>query len=245
VNQYNAITFVETGEDDTTSPQQFTKDALSSLTPKIYTASVLITDARAESDFDSETANASAEFGASSAKHVDDNIADLFSSVTGGTVGAAGTAITWKHITAGYARLMNQGVPAGAPVFCALHPFQWHRLLSAATIAGATVAVSPMFQDRVTAAPNFFNVPAFQGITFVISNSIDIITGDDAYGCIYTPQAFAIDTRKPFEIEPERKPDKGGGSTQLNGRMFYASGVWRPAFAVAILGDATTPDYNT
>lgn len=245
VNEYNAVTFVTTGETDVTSPQVFSKDALSSLTPSIYTSAVLLTDARVESDFDAETANAAAEFGAASAKHVDDSIADLFTSVTGGTVGAAGTVLTWKHVTAAYARLVNQGVPAGAPVFCALHPFQWHRLLSAATLAGATVSVSPMFQDKMTAAPNFFNVPAFQGVTFVITNSIDINGSDDAYGCLYVPQAFAVDTRRPFGIEPERKPDVGGGATQLNASMIYASGTYRPAFGVAILSDAATPDYNT
>jgi len=245
VNEYNAVTFAATGENDVTSPQVFSKDALSSLTPAIYTSAVLLTDARVASDFDGKTASASAEFGAASATHVDNAIADLFVSSTGGTVGAAGTVLTWKHITAAYARLVNQGAPAGAPVFCALHPFQWHRLLSAATLAGATVSVSPMFQDRMTAAPNFFNVPAFQGVTFVITNAVDINGSDDAYGCLYVPQAFAVDTRRAFDIEPERKPDVGGGATQLNASMIYASGVWRSAFAVAILSDAATPDYNT
>lgn len=245
VNEYNAVTFAETGENDVTSPQVFSKDALASLTPKIYTSAVLITDARADSDFDGETAGASKEFGAASARHVDSAIAGLFSSSTGGTVGLAGTVLTWKHVTAAYARLVDQGVPAGAPVFCALHPFQWHRLLSAATLAGATVSVSPMFQDRMTSAPNFFNVPSFQGITFVITNAITIDGSTDAYGCLYVPEAFAIDTRRAFDIEPERKPDVGGGATQLNASMIYASGVWRSSFAVAILSDAATPDYNT
>lgn len=241
VNEYNAITFAETGEDDETSSQAFTKDQLSTINPSVYTASVTITDARADTDFDGELANAANEFGAASAKHVDTAVAALFSSVTGGTIGSAGTVMTWAHITSAYAVLQNQNVPANAPVFCALHPFQWEPLLSAATVAGASVAVAPGFTDRMDTAPNFFNVPQFQGITFVITNSITIDSSDDAYGCIYVPQALAVDTRRPFRIEPERKADEGGGSTKLNASMIYKAGTWRPGFAVAILSDASTP----
>lgn len=242
VNEYNAVTFAAAGEDDDTGAQQFTKDALSTLTPLSYRARVDITDPRAESDFDSEMANAAMELGSAAAKHVDNAIADLFTSATGGTIGAAGTIITWAHITAAYAVLNNQGIPAGAPVFCALHPFQWEPLLSANTIAGASVAVAPAFQDRLVAAPNFFSVPRFQGVTFVITNSIDIITGDDAYGCMYVPQAFAVDSRKAFNVRPQR--DESRELTELNASMWYVAGVWRPQFAVAILSDAATPNVS-
>lgn len=239
VNEYNAVTFVQRGEEDDTSAQQFSKDALSTLTPVSYTARIDITDQRAETDFDSEIANAAMEFGAASAKHMDNSIADQFTSVTGGTIGSAGTTLTWTHITAAYTILNNQGIPAGSPVFCALHPYQWWRLLNANTIAGASVSVAPQFQDRLTAAPNFFQVPMFQGITFVITNSIDIDGSDDAYGCIYVPQAFAVDTRKPFNVRPQR--DESAELTELNASMWYAAGTWRPSFAVAILSDAATP----
>lgn len=239
VNEYNAVTFSTVGEDDDTSAQQFSKDALSTLTPSSYGARVDITDQRAETDFDSEMANAAQELGSAAAKHIDNTIADQFTSVTGGTIGSAGTAITWAHITKAYAILNNQGIPAGAPVYCALHPYQWEPLLRANTIAGSSVSVAPNFQDRMTAAPNFFNVPMFQGITFVISNSIDVDASDDAYGCIYVPQAFAVDTRRPFMIEPER--DASRQLTELNASMWYAAGVWRASFAVAILSDASTP----
>ena len=53
VNEYNALSFTVAGEEDDTGAQQFSKDALSSLTPLIYRARVDITDPRAQSDFDS------------------------------------------------------------------------------------------------------------------------------------------------------------------------------------------------
>lgn len=239
VNEYNAVTFVTAGEDDDTGAQQFTKDALSTLSPSIYRARVDITDARAETDFDAEIANASLELGGAASKHVDTAIAALFDDATGGTIGSgSGSTITWRYITDAYALLNNANIPAGAQVYCALHPYQWSVLLAANSIAGASVAVAPAFQDRLVAAPNFFNVPQFQGITFVITNSITV-SGTAAYGCMYVPQAFAVDTRKPFNIRPER--DESRELTELNASMWYVAGTWRPGFAVTLYTNAATP----
>jgi hypothetical protein len=239
VNEYNAITFAQAGEEDDTSAQQFTKDALSTLSPNIYRARVDMTDPRMETDFDAEMANAAMELGSAAAKHIDNSIASLFSSATAGTIGSgSGDTISWSDITAAYAILSNANIPAGAPVYCALHPYQWEPLLRANTIAGASASVAPNFQDRLTAAPNFFQVPRFQGVTFVISNSITI-TSSAATGAMYVPQAFAVDTRKPFDIRPQR--DESNELTELNASMWYVAGTWRPAFAVALNTDAATP----
>jgi hypothetical protein len=91
----------------------------------------------------------------------------------------------------------------------------------------------------MASSPNFFSIPAFQGITFVITNTIEVITGDDAYGAIYVPEALAVDTRKPLNIRPER--DESRELTEMNASMWYAHGVWRPNFGVAILSDCSTP----
>ena len=239
VNEYNAITFAAVGEDDDTGAQQFTKDALSTLTPAPYRARVDLTDERVESDFDSEVAGYSMEAGAAAARSIDVNVATNFSSLTGGTIGSAGTVITWAHVTKAYAILMNQGVPASSPVFCALHPYQWEVLLRANTIAGASVAVATQFQNEMSMAPSFFSIPNFVGITFVISNAIAVDGSDDSYGAVYTPQAIAVDTRKAFNIRPQR--DESRELTEMNASMWYAHGTWRPAFGVAILSDASTP----
>ena len=239
VNEYNAVTFATAGEDDDTSAQTFTKDALSTLTPAIYRARVDITDPRAQSDFDAEISRASLELGSAAARHVDVSIASHFASLTGGTIGASGTAITWRHITKGLARLIAQGIPRASQVFCALHPYQWEVLLAANTVAAATVGVAPGFQDRQAAQPNFFSIPQFVGVTFVITDAITPTATPDATGAIYVPQAVAVDTRKAFDVRPQR--DESAEKTELNSSMWYASGTWRPAFGVAILSDATTP----
>ena len=73
----------------------------------------------------------------------------------------------------------------------------------------------------------------------MVSNAISVDASDDAYGAIYVPQSMALDTRKAFNIRPER--DESRELTELNASMWYAYGVWRPAFGVAILSDAITP----
>jgi hypothetical protein len=239
VNEYNAITFAEAGEDDDTAAQKFSKDALSTLTPAAHRARIDITDQRATSDFDSEIANASSELGNAAAKYVDVKIATNFSSATAGTIGSAGTVMTWEHITSAMAIVANANVPANAPVFCALHPYQWEPLLKAATLAGSSISQNPAFTDRVVAAPNYFTMPQFVGVTFVITNSIAIDASDDAYGCMYVPQAFAVDLRKAFDVRPERNESRE--LTELNSSIWFAHGTWRPAFACAILSDASTP----
>lgn len=239
VNEYNSITWVAAGEEDDTAAQNFSKDALSSLTPTIYRARVDLTDARLESDFDGELAAAEMELGSSASKHMDQMIADQFASLTGGTIGSSGGTITWGNIADALALLENQNIPAGLPRYCALHPYQWRILLKDNTIAGASVAVAPGYQDRMTTSPNFFSVPAYQGITFIVTNSIDIDSSTDAKGALYVPSAIAVDTRKPFNIRPQR--DESAEATELNASMWYACGTWRPAFGVTIYTNAATP----
>lgn len=243
VHEYNALSFNLVGEDDDTSPQKFEKDELATLTPLIYRASLELTDARLASDWDSEIANAAQELGSAAAKHVDVAIAGNYSSLTGGTIGSGnGSTITWRFISAAQSVLVNNNVPAGSPIFCVLHPFQWEPLIAAVTPAGASVAVAPQFTDRMVNIPNYFTVPRYQGIIFVITNSITITGGASpaAIGGMHVPQALAVDTRKSFDIRPER--DESRELTELNSSMWYDTGVWRPVFGIALNTDAATPD---
>ena len=184
-------------------------------------------------------ANAAFELGAAAAAHIDAAIATQFASFTGGTIGSSGSTITWRSITKALAILENQGIPRGLPRYCALHPYHWEILLAANSIASASVAVAPGFQDRFASAQSFFTVPQFQGVTFIVTNSISIDGSTDAKGALYVPQAVAVDTRKPFDIRPER--DESKELTELNASMWYVAGTWRPAFGVTIYHNAATP----
>jgi hypothetical protein len=113
---------------------------------------------------------------------------------------------------------------------------QWEVLLSSASIAGATVGVAPGFQDRMMA--NYFQVPQAYGITFVVTNAIDI-SGTAAYGLLYVPRAIAVDTRKPFSIEPER--DASRQVTEFNASMWYFADQYDANAGICLYHNAATP----
>lgn len=244
--QWNSVAFAEHTEETDEASTAFTKSLLATLTPKNYHARVDITDEMVASDWDNTRASAAMELGSGAAKHVDKNIATLFSTAiwTGGTIGVAdaGTAangtITWRAITKALALLQDKDIPAGAPIFCALHPYQWEVLLSANTVAASTVAVAPGFQDRMTSSGGFFQIPQFVGVTFVITNSISI-ANTAAYGLMYTPRAIALDTRKTFSIEPQRDASKQ--AWEFNASMWYAFGALDPTNGVLLRHQAATP----
>lgn len=246
VQQWGALAFSEHTEETDEASTAFTKAALATLTPKNYHCRVDLTDERMASDWDNVRAAAALELGSAAAKHIDSALADLFGTAAGwaGTIGVAdaGTAvggtITWRHITKAQALLVNQGIPAGSPIYCALHPYAWEVLLASNTIAASTVSVAPGFQDRMTSSGGFFQIPSFLGITFVVTNSIDIAS-TAAYGLMYVPQALALDTRKAFSIEPERDASKQ--AWELNASMWYAVGAWDPAKGILLRYQAATP----
>lgn len=245
--EWNAVTFSTHTEEEDEASQVFDKDLISTLTPYNYHARVDLTDERVASDPDGARAAAAFELGSAASKHVDKAIASLFGTATAwaGTIGVAnaGTAangtISWRAITKALAILTNADIPAGAPVFCALHTYQWEVLLQAATIAGASVSVAPAFQDRMQVA-NYFNVPDVHGVTFVVTNSISVAS-TAAYGLLYVPQTLAVDTRKGFGLEPQRDASKQ--AWELNASMWYAYGVRRPAHGVLLRFQAATPSW--
>ena len=244
--QWNSVAFSQHTEETDEASTAFSKTLLATFTPANYHARVDLTDERVASDWESVRSGASMELGSGAAKHVDNSIADLFSTGrwTGGTIGPAdaGTAangtITWRAVTKALALLQYQNPPAGSPVFCALQQFQWEVLLASNSIAAATVAVAPGYQDRMTSSGGFFSIPSFVGVTFVVTNSIDI-AGTAAYGLMYVPQALGLDTRKAFSIEPERDASKQ--AWELNASMWYAVGARNPKMGVLLRHNASTP----
>jgi hypothetical protein len=245
-HQWAAVSFSAHTEEEDEASQAFSKSLLATLQPLNYHARADLTDERMASDWDDVRAALSLELGSAAAKHVDTAIATLFSTGTwtAGTVGPAnaGTAdsgtITWDRIASALAILQNSDAPAGAPIYCALHPYQWKVLLAANTIAAASVSVAPGYQDRMTNSGGFFRIPDFVGVTFVITNSISIAS-TAAYGLMYVPQAIGLDTRKGFSIEPQRDASKQ--AWELNASMWYVAGAINPAMAVLLRHNANTP----
>jgi hypothetical protein len=243
VDIYSAATWVQRGEDDEMVAQKFNKSAKSTITPYQFASAFRITDARAATDYDGVMADAALELGGAAGQYVDEAIASIWDDavITGGTIGSGvGSTITWSNIASAQAILSAAKIPPGAPIYCALHPYQWKVLYSSATIAGATIAaVQPNWQDSLSRSNTYFQSPAYAGITFIVTNAIQVTSGTVGWGCMYVPQAFALDTRKAFGIEPKRLAERE--ATELHATMWFGVGAWRPEWAVCLEFNAATP----
>jgi len=231
---HDEATMVAIGETDDLQSQTFTPSTGEVLTPAEVGAQYFITDKRVSSDPFGVRNDAAMELGQATAKKINTDLVGDFASLTGGTIGAAGTTITWGHFFAAEAVLKNANAPP--PFRCVLHVYQWHRLASAASIANTTVGNSPWLQDEITKrwfVGNVANVDIF------ITSDITVDTSDDAIGGMYSPTAIALDMRRAPRLEPERDASRRG--FELNMTTVYAHGVWRPAFGVAMKFDAATP----
>jgi len=234
LSQYTNATIATIGETDDLQSQAFTPSVLNTLTPAEYGAQFFLTDSRVESDPFGVRNDAAIELGAAMAANINTNILGDFSSLTGGTVGAAGTTITWGHFFAALSQLRNQKAPP--PYRCVLHIYQWHRLAKAASIATTTAANAPEFQDEVTRQ---WWVQRVGPVDVFVTADITVDASDDANGAMFSPMALALDNRRAPRLEPERDASRRGW--ELNLSSVYAHGVWRSAFGICMTFDAAAP----
>lgn len=231
---YSAADVRPFGEGDSVTATAFNRTALSTLTPSRYADQVILTDQRIESDPQDVRADVALEMGAAFAEFVDAKIASNFADLTGGSFGAADSALTWAHILRARALLHNAKVPA--PYFCALHPYQWLRLVESAALSGTELQQAPAFQDALVST--YFVASLIGGVTFVVTPSI-AVASDNAVGAMYSPLALAYDERRPFNVRPQR--NEAREALELNFSLWFAHGVWRPALGVKLIGLATLP----
>lgn len=232
-SEYGSATMNTIGETDDLLSQEFTPTTGASLTPAEVGAQFFFTDLRRESDPFAVQSDAAIELGMATAQKIDTDLVGNFSSLTGGTVGAAGTVITWGHFFAMQTILRAQYAPQPWVFVC--HPYQWQPLGKAASV-GATVTNSPALQDRI--AGNYF-VGNVAGVDIFLNGNISIISGNDAYCAMFSRTALAYDNRRAPRMEPERDASRRG--IELNMTTVYAHGVWRPKFGVQGLFDAAVP----
>jgi hypothetical protein len=232
-SEYGTAVIAAITETDDLTSQAFTPSVANTLTPAEVGAQFMITDTRVESDPFSVRSDAAMELGMAMAQSVEKNLLGQFSSLTGGTVGAAGTVLTWGHFYAMLSRCRAQN--AAFPLRFVCHPHHWHRLGSAVA-PGATVTNSPDIQNSILG--NFY-VGSVSGVDIFTSSNIAIDGSDDAYCAMFNPQALALDWRRGVRIEPERDASRRGW--ELNLTALYAYGVWRPKFGVQGLFDAIAP----
>jgi hypothetical protein len=231
-SEYGTATINSISDTDDLASQAFTPATLATLTPAEVGAQFLLTDTRVESDPFGVAADASRELGLAVASKMERDLLGVFSSLTGGTVGAAGTVITWNHVAEMQSRLRAGNVPG--PYEMVLHPYQWHQLAKAATLAsGAAQVNAPDFQNAAQAQ---WFVSRSMGVDFYVSSNITVDGSDDAYCAMFNRAALAIDIRRAPRLEPQR--DASRRATELNISAIYGYGVWRPRFGVKGIFDA-------
>ena len=237
--QYNNGTAKERGEADDLTSDAFTPSADQVLTPINIGEQFFITDLRARSEApESILTDAAQELGFAAVSKVETDLLGELANLTGGTIGAAGTVITWGYLAAAIAQARNANKNAAKPIAGVLHGYQWSVLAKAATAAGATVAVAPGFQDKMTNSGGMVKVFDFMGVPFYqVYAAAD--SADDFTGGIFPREAIALDWRIPIHIAPERDESRAG--LELNMHATYAHGVWRPARGVKMIFDATAP----
>lgn len=232
--EYGTASMQSIGETDDLTSQAFTPTTLSTLTPAEVGAQFFLTDQRLESDPFGVRQDAAQELGFAVAQKIETDLLGNFTSLTGGTIGAAGSAISWGYFFAMLSNLRAQNAPGPYTFIC--HPYQWHVLGKAASIAGTATNAADTLLDAVQRQ---FYVATISGVNIFTSANIATITGDDAYAAMFSPQAIALDVRRAPRIEPERDASRRGW--ELNMSAVYAHGVWRPKFGVKGLFDNAIP----
>jgi len=233
--QFNQGTAQVVGEDDDLTSRAFTPAIDQTLTPAEIGLQFFISDSRAESEApESILRDASLELGLAAGDKINTDLIGDMASLTGGTVGASGTAITWGYVSAAIGQARNANKSNAIPLACVVHGYQWSVLAKAASIAGTSLAQAPGVTEQMTRSGfvgEFMGVPLYQ----VFGG----ISGTDFTGAVFPRVSLAIDWRRAIRVRPERDESRRG--VELNMSAVYAHGVWRPTRGIQMLFDATAP----
>jgi hypothetical protein len=229
--KYGTAVFNQIAETDDLTSQSFTPSVDQTLTPYEYGAQFFITDSRMETDIFPLRQDASIELGAAYGQKIDQYLAGLFPSFTGGTVGGTTTNMTWATFLAGLTKMRRAMAPR--PWRCVLTPEQW-MCMGTAIAPGVAVTNAPQLQDDFI-RQYYMNTVA--GVDIYIDGNITAAA--TVAGGIFSPSAIALDMRRAFRLEPERDASRRG--LELNVSSIYAYGVWRPQHGVVILTAGTAP----
>lgn len=226
---YSGGTFATVAEDADMSPQAFNATAGGTLTPAVFGQMALLTTRRLRSDPANAQADAGQYLGETAAAHIDTNLAGLFTSLTGGTVGTAGGTLTWANILRAQAYLRTNKVFGRYAVV--LHPVQWYYLTS------GTAGV-PTFIDNESLKASViggFYQASFSNMDFF--TDANIASGTAAIAGMFSKPAIALDIRQGFAINPQWNASySGNGAWELNASLEYAYGVYRPTYGVKMIG---------
>lgn len=220
------------GELEDLTPSLFQRQLLARIVPKEIGKQYLITDRRIETDTEDVMADAALELGYEIGKQVEVDLLACFNSFTGGSVGAAGSALTWTNIYEARTRLAAANVPP--PYNVVLHEWQWFDLAIVTNVAAGTVAHSMDIRNTIQSQ---YYLGSQGDMNFYVSALPAVDGNDDTVGGVFNPNAIIFDLRRPFRIEPQR--DASLRAWELNATMIYGAGIWRPRYGVKVISDVT------
>jgi len=229
---YSGGTFLAVAESADNAAQAFNASAGGTLTPAVYAQMIELTNRRLRAEPGRAQREAGIHLGNTLASSVDTQLAGLFSSLTGGTVGTAGGTLTWANIFLAQAKMRTNKL--AGPYTCILHPVQWYYLTSASS-GVPTLMQSEAIKDSVVGT---FYQASFGGIDFFVD--ANITSGTAAVGGMFVRDAMVLDIRQPFKIEPQYDAKiSGNGGWELNASMEYAYGVYQPTHGVNLVGTSS------
>lgn len=226
---YSGGTFAAVAEDADMSAQAFNSSASGTITPATYGSQILLTERRIASDPANAQAEAGQYLGETASAHIDTNLAGVFASLTGGTVGTAGGTLTWANILRAQAYLRTNKVFGRYTVV--VHPVQWYYLTSASS-GVPTFIDNPNLKESVI---NGFYQASFGNMDFLAD--ANIASGTAAVAGMFAKPAIVLDMRRPFTINPQWDASySGSGGWELNSSMEYGYGVYRSIYGVKMIG---------
>ena len=229
---YSGGTFLAVAEDGDNAAQAFNASSEGTLTPAVYAQMIELTNRRLAAEPGRAQREAGIHLGNTLASAVDTQLAGLFSSLSGGTVGTAGGTLTWANVFLAQAKMRTNKL--AGPYTCVLHPVQWYYLTSASS-GVPTLMQSEAIKDSVVGT---FYQASFGGIDFFVD--ANIASGTAAVGGMFVKDAMVLDIRQPFKIEPQYDAKiSGNGGWELNASMMYAYGVYRPTYGVKMIGTSS------
>jgi hypothetical protein len=212
----------------------FEKTSKATFTPLERAAGFIITDRMIATDpIENIVGQAANELGGALAEQVDIDVAAEFANFSNGK-GSAGSALSLSLVAAGIASIVNAKVKGNKSVV--LHPFQWHDIW---VELGQPVTNNAFLGDTANEALRNYTVARMEGATWYTSANITVNGSDDAYGAVFTRDALAYDSRRPFTLEQERDASLRG--TEWTASMDYDTGVLRQEAGRYLLSDAAEP----
>ena len=230
-SRYTSSAFGTIAETDDLTSSEFTPGTIAAITPIEIGKQYFLTDSRIESDPFSVRSDAARDLGNGAAEAIDKALIGNFSSFTGGTVGTAGSEITWGHVMAAESQLKTQKAPY--PYMLVLNPSQWQPLAKAASVASAQATnAAPSLLEAVN---SMFWQKTVGGIS--IFTSANLATSATVHAGLFSRDALAFDLRRAPRFAPERDESRRG--IELNLTAVYGEGLWVPEFGIDMVFTGT------